>query len=218
MLGMLSSGLRASLATCVLCGLLYPLAVNGLAQALLPFQANGSLVRGADGAIIGSRLIGQQWDGPEWFHGRPSATTDADPNDATRTVPAPYNAASSTGSNLGPTNKALMDRLMSDRKTLEQAQPELAGKLLPADMLTASASGLDPDITPADALLQAYRVARARGATLEAVEALVETHVAGRDLGVFGEPRVNVLVLNLALLQAYPNVPGPPREGNRDSR
>jgi K+-transporting ATPase ATPase C chain len=218
MLGMLSSGLRAALATCLLCGLLYPLAVNGLAQALLPFQANGSLVRGADGAIIGSRLIGQHWDGPEWFHGRPSATTDADPNDATRTVPAAYNAASSMGSNLGPTSKALMDRLMSDRKALEQAQPELAGKLLPADMLTASASGLDPDITPGDALLQASPVARARGAALEAIEALVETHVAGRDLGVFGEPRVNVLALNLALLHAYPNAPGPPREGKRDSR
>lgn len=210
MLEMLSSGLRAALATCVLCGLIYPLAVDGLAQTLLPFQANGSLVRAADGAVIGSRLIGQQWNGPEWFHGRPSATTDADPNDPARTVPAPYNAASSAGSNLGPTSRALMDRLMSDRSTLEQTQPELAGKLLPADMLTASGSGLDPDITPADAFLQASRIARARGARPEAIESLVGTHVVGRALGVFGEPRVNVLALNLALLRAYPNPPALP--------
>lgn len=218
MAGMLWSGLRAALVTLVLCGLAYPLAVNSLAQALLPFQANGSLVRDAGGAVIGSRLIGQQWDGPEWFHGRPSATTGTDPNDPTGMVPAPYNAASSTGSNLGPTSKALKDRLMADRRTLEQAQPELAGKLLPADMLTASASGLDPDITPAAALLQGSRIARARGARPEAIASLVEIHITGRDLGIFGEPRVNVLALNLALLRAYPNAPAPPGEDNLDSQ
>ena len=204
MLGMLASALRASIATCLLCGLIYPFAVDGVAQILLPYQANGSLERDADGTVLGSRLIGQQWKGPEWFHGRPSATTGADANDATKTVPAPYNAASSTGSNLGPTNKTLMERLTADRKTLEVAQPELAGRLLPADMLTASASGLDPDITPADALLQVARVARARGVPPKEIAALVERHVASRSLGVFGEPRVNVLTLNLALRRAYP--------------
>ena len=208
MLAMLMTALRASLATCVLCGLLYPLAVDGLAQLALPYQANGSLERDADGAVIGSRLIGQPWEGPEWFHGRPSATT-ADPSDAAKTVPAPYNAASSGGSNLGPTNKALMDRLMADRQTLERAQPELAGKVLPADMLTTSSSGLDPDISPAHALLQAPRVARARGVPVETVIALIDRHVAGRSLGVFGEPHVNVLALNRALQHDYPT----PRKG-----
>ena len=212
--GMLMSALRASLATVLLCGLLYPLAVNGLAQILLPYQANGSLERDADGAVIGSRLIGQQWGGQEWFHGRPSATTAADPNDASKTVPAPYNAASSTGSNLGPTSQALMDRLMADRKTLEVAQPELTGKLLPADMLTTSASGLDPDISLADAFLQAPRVARARSVPAELIVALVKNNVAGRALGIFGEPRVNVLALNLALRRVYPKTFGAPREGN----
>ncbi len=214
MLGMLTTALRASLATCLLCGLLYPLAVNGLAQVLLPDQANGSLERDADGTVIGSRLIGQRWEGREWFHGRPSATTEADPNDATKTLPAPYNAASSSASNLGPTNKALLDRLTADRASLELAQPELAGKLLPADMLTASASGLDPDISPADALLQAPRVAHARGVPAEAIIALVGKHVAGRSLGVFGEPRVNVLALNLALRQGYPKTLGSLQERN----
>ena len=210
MLAMLMTALRASLATCVLCGLLYPLAVDGLAQLALPYQANGSLERDADGAVIGSRLIGQRWEGPEWFHGRPSATTAADPGDAAKTVPAPYNAASSGGSNLGPTNKALMDRLMADRQTLERAQPELAGKVLPADMLTTSSSGLDPDISPAHALLQAPRVARARGVPVETIIALIDKHVAGRSLGIFGEPRVNVLALNRALQHDHPT----PRKGS----
>jgi K+-transporting ATPase ATPase C chain len=211
MLGMLMSALRASLVTCLLCGLLYPLAVDGLAQLALPDQANGSLERDAGGTIIGSRLIGQRWEGPEWFNGRPSATTGNDPNDAARTVPAPYNAASSGGSNLGPTNKALMDRLMADRKTLERAQPELAGKLLPADMLTASSSGLDPDISPAHAILQAPRVARTRGVPVETIIALIDRHIASRSLGVFGEPHVNVLALNLAL-QHDPATLGSPRK------
>jgi len=199
MLGMLMSALRTALVTCLLCGLLYPLVVDGLAQLALPDQANGSLERDAAGTIIGSRLIGQRWEGPEWFHGRPSATTGTDPNDAAKTGPAPYNAASSGGSNQGPTNKALMDRLMADRTTLERAQPELAAKLVPADMLTASSSGLDPDISPAHAVLQAPRVARTRGVPVETIIALIDKHVAGRSLGVFGEPHVNVLALNLAL-------------------
>jgi potassium-transporting ATPase KdpC subunit len=198
--------LRASLVTWVLCGIAYPLALTGLGQWLMPFQANGSLARNQDGAIIGSRLIGQLWDGPEWFHGRPSATTSTDPDDPTKTVPAPYNAASSGASNLGPTSKDLAERLAADRKALEQAQPELVGAALPADMLTASASGLDPDISPANAALQVARVARARGVSPADIDALLERQIAGRSLGVFGEPRVNVLDLNLALQRAYPRL------------
>jgi K+-transporting ATPase ATPase C chain len=195
--------LRASIVTWVLCGIAYPLALTGLGQWLMPVQANGSLERNQDGAVIGSRLIGQLWDGPEWFHGRPSATTDTDPNDPAKTVPAAYNAASSGASNLGPTSKDLAERLAADRKALEQAQPELAGAALPADMLTASASGLDPDISPANAALQVARVARARGVPLVDIRALLERQIAGRSFGIFGEPRVNVLDLNLALQRLY---------------
>jgi len=195
--------LRASLVTWVLCGIAYPLALTGLGQWLIPFQANGSLERNPNGGIIGSRLIGQAWNGPEWFHGRPSATTNTDPNDATNTVPAPYNAASSTGSNLGPTNKYLFQRLLADRAALETVQPELAGAKLPADMLTTSASGLDPDISPANAALQVARVARARGVPPADINAVLERHIAGRSFHIFGEPRVNVLDLNLALQRAY---------------
>ena len=196
--------LRASLVTWVLCGIAYPLALTGLGQWLMPFQANGSLARNQDGAVIGSRLIGQSWDGPEWFHDRPSATTDTDPNDPTKTVPAAYNAASSGASNLGPTCKDLAERLSADRKALEQAQPELTGATLPADMLTTSASGLDPDISPANAALQVARVARARGVPPTDINALLERQITGRSFGIFGEPRVNVLELNLALQRAYP--------------
>jgi K+-transporting ATPase ATPase C chain len=146
----------------------------------------------------------QQWSGPEWFHGRPSSTTGTDPNDPAKTVPAPYNAANSGGSNLGPTSKILIERLSTDRRALEGSQPELAGKFLPADMLTASGSGLDPDISPADATLQVGRVAQARGVRIADINALVEQHITGRSLGIFGEPRVNVLALNLALQGAYP--------------
>jgi K+-transporting ATPase ATPase C chain len=199
----MTGALRASLVTWVLCGIAYPLALTGLGQWLMPFQANGSLARNQDGAIIGSQLIGQLWDGPEWFHGRPSATTGTDPSDPTKTVPAAYNAASSGASNLGPTSKDLAERLAADRKALEQAQPELAGAALPADMLTASASGLDPDISPANAALQVARVARARGVPLVDIRALLERQIAGRSFGIFGEPRVNVLDLNLALQRLY---------------
>jgi K+-transporting ATPase ATPase C chain len=199
MLRMLITALRASLVTFVLCGLLYPLALTGVGQVVLPFQANGSMERCADGSIIGSRLIGQQWNGPKWFHGRPSATTAPDPNDPNETVPAPYNAENSGGSNLGPTSRELMERLITDRKALDAAQPELADRTLPADMLTTSASGLDPDISPANAALQVERVARARRLPTTQIEALVKQHITGRSLGLFGEPRVNVLALNLAM-------------------
>jgi len=200
----LLGAVRASLVTWVLCGLAYPLALTGLAQWLVPWQANGSLETAPDGTVIGSRLIGQQWDGAEWFHGRPSATTAADPQDPEKTIPVPYNAANSAASNLGPTSQALLDRLLVDRNFLQQAQPELAGRTLPSDMITASASGLDPDISPANAALQASRVARARGIAAADIDALVARHVVGRMLEVFGEPRVNVLALNLALQRAYP--------------
>lgn len=199
------SALRASLVTFVLCGLLYPLALTGLGQLILPFQANGSLERDRNGTVVGSRLIGQHWNGAEWFHGRPSATTETDPSDPSKTVPAPYNAASSGGSNLGPTSKSLMERLMSARQTLEAAQPQLLGRSLPADMLTTSASGLDPDISPANAAMQVERVASARGVPAAQIDALLKQHVTDRSLGIFGEPRVNVLALNLALQRAYPS-------------
>ena len=203
MLNMMMSALRASLVTWVLCGLFYPMVLTGLGQWFFPFQANGSLERDPHGNIIGSRLIGQQWDGPAWFHGRPSATTATDPNDPAKTVPAPYNAASSGGSNLGPISKTLMERIAADRKALEGAQPELVGRPLPSDMLTTSASGLDPDISPANAALQVERVARARGVPAADIRMLLDRYITSRSLGIFGEPRVNVLALNLALQRAY---------------
>jgi K+-transporting ATPase ATPase C chain len=204
MLSFVSGAVRASLVTFVLCGFAYPLIVTGVGQVLMSGQANGSLEKSTSGQIIGSRLIGQQWTDPQWFHGRPSATTATDPTDPTKTVPAPYNAANTTASNLGPTSKALQERLIGDRKALDQAQPELAGKALPSDVLTTSASGLDPDITPANAALQVQRVAKARGVPPEQIAALVEQHITSRSLGIFGEPRVNVLELNLALEKAFP--------------
>jgi potassium-transporting ATPase KdpC subunit len=204
MLGVLLPALRLSLVACILCGIAFPIAVTGVGQWLLPLQANGSLLRAPDGTIVGSSLIGQQWSGDEWFHGRPSATTTTDPNDPATTVSAPYNAASSSGSNLGPTSKLLFERLKIDRKALEQAQPDLMGNPLPADALTASGSGLDPDISPAYAVLQVARVAHARGVSLAEINSLLAKHTTGRSLGIFGEPRVNVLALNLALQRAYP--------------
>lgn len=185
------AALRASLVLWALCGISYPLLVTGVGQLLLPFEANGSLVRASDGTILGSRLIGQQWSGAEWFHGRPSATEP------------PYNAAASGGSNLGPTNPVLQRRLTTDRRALEAAQPTLTGQKLPSDMLTASASGLDPDITPANAALQVARVAAARGIAPERLAALVVRDTEPRALGVLGEPRVNVLRLNLDLQRAF---------------
>jgi K+-transporting ATPase ATPase C chain len=199
MLDYVSGAVRVSLVTFALCGFAYPLAVTGVGQLVMPYRANGSVLQSADGRIIGSRLIGQQWSDAQWFHGRPSATVDL--SDSTKA--APYNAANTAASNLGPTSKALQDRLTADRAALDQAQPELAGKPLPADMLTASASGLDPDITPANALLQVARVAKVRGVAPEEVAILVAQHTTGRGLWIFGEPRVNVLELNLALEAAF---------------
>ena len=204
MFEVLVPALRASLLLWALLGLGYPLVLTGLAQILFPDEANGSLIRSPDGTVIGSRLIGQQWTGPEWFHSRPSATTASDPNDPTKTIAAPYNAASSGGSNLGPTSGILIERLAADRKILDETNPELAGKPIPADMLTTSGSGLDPDISPASAMLQVHRVAAARGAPEDRIAAVLARHIAGRTFGIFGEPRVNVLQLNLDLQQTYP--------------
>jgi potassium-transporting ATPase KdpC subunit len=203
MLDYLSGAIRISLVTFVICGFAYPLAVTAVSQLMMPYQANGSIETAA-GKIVGSRLIGQQWSDPKWFHGRRSATVAPDPQDPTKNVEAPYNAANTTASNLGPTSKVLEERLRADRKTLDEAQPELASEPLPADMLTASASGLDPDITPANASLQLARVANARGVPPEQIAALVRKHVTPRSLWIFGEPRVNVLELNIALEEAFP--------------
>jgi K+-transporting ATPase ATPase C chain len=179
----------------VITGIIYPLAMTRIAQAVFPYQANGSLIE-KDGKVIGSALIGQNFTSDKYFHGRPSATTDTDPNDATKTVPAPYNAANSSGSNLGPTSKALVDRVKDDAAKLAQENPNTP---IPADLVTTSASGLDPDITPAGALFQVPGVAKARGLPEASVRQLVEDSIIGRLLGIIGEPHVNVLQLNLAL-------------------
>ncbi|WP_315926382.1 K(+)-transporting ATPase subunit C [Mesorhizobium sp. SP-1A] len=176
-------------------GLAYPLAVTGLAEVLFPSQAQGSLI-GKDGKIVGSALIGQQFASGRYFHGRPSATTGADPSDPSKTVPAPYNAANSMGSNLGPTNKALIGRVKTDLAALRNENPS---QPVPIDLVTTSASGLDPDISPEAALFQVPRVARARNLPEQQVRDLVGRHVDGRAFGFLGEPHVNVLELNLAL-------------------
>ena len=179
----------------VITGLAYPLAMTGIAQALFPYQANGSLIS-RDGKVIGSELIGQNFASEKYFHGRPSATTEPDPKDPTKTVATPYAADNSAGSNLGPTSKALVDRVKEDAAKLAQENPNTP---IPVDLVTTSASGLDPDMTPAAALFQVPRVAKARGLAPDKLRALVEQHTDGRLFGIIGEPHVNVLKLNLAL-------------------
>lgn len=176
-------------------GLAYPLAMTGIAGLLFPAQAAGSVIE-RDGTVVGSALIGQAFASERYFHGRPSATSAADPADATKTVPAPYNASNSSGSNLGPTNAALVDRVKTDIAALKAENP--AGEV-PADLVTTSASGLDPHISPDAALFQVARVAKARTLPEDRVRQLVAAHVEGRLLGILGEPRVNVLALNMAL-------------------
>jgi potassium-transporting ATPase KdpC subunit len=176
-------------------GLAYPLAMTGIAGVLFPKQAAGSLIE-RDGKVVGSELIGQEFKDDKYFHGRPSATTAPDPADASKTVPAPYNAANSGGSNLGPTSKALADRLKEDVDKLKAENPSQA---VPVDLVTTSASGLDPDISPEGALFQVPRVAKARGIPEDTLRQLVADNTSGRLIGIFGEPRVNVLALNLAL-------------------
>jgi len=176
-------------------GLAYPLAMTGIAGVIFPRQAQGSLIE-KDGKVIGSALIGQAFADDKYFHGRPSATNAPDPKDSTKTIDAPYNAANSMGSNLGPTSKALADRLKGDVDKLKAENPSAA---VPVDLVTTTGSGLDPDISPEAARFQVPRVAKARGMTPERLRALVDAQVEGRTFGLLGEPRVNVLRLNLAL-------------------
>jgi K+-transporting ATPase ATPase C chain len=178
-------------------GLAYPLAMTGIAEVLFPKQAQGSLIE-KDGKVVGSALIGQEFKDDKYFHGRPSATTAPDPNDSTKTVSAPYNAANSGGSNLGPTSKPLADRMKEDVDKLKSENPS---QPVPVDLVTTSGSGLDPNISPEAALFQVPRVAKARNIPEAKLRQLVDEHVEGRTLGILGEPRVNVLLLNLALDQ-----------------
>ena len=179
-------------------GLAYPLAMTGLAQVLFPHQANGSLIE-SNGQVVGSVLIGQSFSGDAYFRGRPSATNKPDPNDPAKTVDAPYNAANSMGANLGPTNKALIERVKGDVGKLKE---ENASRPVPIDLVTTTASGLDPHITPEAALFQVPRVAKARNMPEDRVRQLVDQHLENRFLGLLGEPRVNVLALNMALDRA----------------
>ncbi len=176
-------------------GLAYPLAMTGIAKVILPHQAEGSLIE-RDGKVIGSALIGQDFTSDKYFHGRPSATVAPDPNDSTKTVPAPYNAANSGASNLGPSNKALIDRVQSQ---IDELKKENASEPVPIELVTTSSSGLDPDVSPEGAYFQVPRVAKARNLPEAKVRQLVSDHIQERFLGILGEPRVNVLQLNIAL-------------------
>ena len=182
----------------IITGLIYPFVMTGVAGVIFPYQAQGSMIE-RDGKVVGSALIGQEFTGDGYFHGRPSATVAPDPNDSAKTVPAPYNAANSGGSNLGPTNKALIERVQGDVDKLKQENPSAS---VPIDLVTTTGSGLDPDISPVATLFQVPRVAKARNMPEDRVRQLVDEHVEGRTFGFLGEPRVNVLALNLALDRA----------------
>jgi K+-transporting ATPase ATPase C chain len=176
-------------------GLLYPIGMTSVAQAFFPHQANGSLIE-KDGKVIGSSLIGQAFASDRYFHGRPSATTAADPNDATKSVASPYNAANSVGSNLGPTSSSLIARMKADAATLQATNPNTP---VPIDLVTTSGSGLDPHLSPDDAYFQIPRVAKARSLDEAKLRGLIDAAVQPRELGVLGEPVVNVLALNQSL-------------------
>jgi K+-transporting ATPase ATPase C chain len=186
------------LAFTVITGLIYPLAMTGIAEVIFPHQSHGSLIE-KDGKVIGSELIGQQFTSDKYFHGRPSATLGPDPSDPSKTTGVPYNAANSGASNLGPTSKVLIDRIKADVDKLKQENPSAQ---IPVDLVTTSASGLDPHISPEAAYFQVSRIAKARNMPENALQALVAEYIEGRTLGLFGEPRVNVLELNLALDKA----------------
>jgi potassium-transporting ATPase KdpC subunit len=183
------------IALTLITGVAYPFVITGIAQALFPYQAQGSLIE-RDGKVVGSTRIGQTFTSDRYFHGRPSATVTPDPNDSTKTVPAPYNAANSGGSNLGPTSKALIERIQGDIDKLKQENPSAP---VPADLVTTSGSGLDPHVSPEAALFQVPRVAKARNLPEDRVRRLVAENTSTPLAGLLGEPRVNVLELNLAL-------------------
>jgi potassium-transporting ATPase KdpC subunit len=197
MLRLIRPAIVVLVALTLITGLVYPLMMTGIAQALFPRQAQGSLIE-RNGTVVGSELVGQLFESDKYFHGRPSATTAPDPNDSTKTVPAPYNAANSGGSNLGPSNKALIDRVQGDIDKLKQENPSMP---VPVDLVTTSASGLDPHISPEAALFQVPRIAKTRSLPGDRVRQLIADHTEGRFFGLLGEPRVNVLLLNLTLDQ-----------------
>jgi K+-transporting ATPase ATPase C chain len=190
MLEQILPAVRITLVLTILTGMLYPALVTGIVQVIFPHQANGSLME-VNGKVVGSELLGQKFTKPEYFQGRPSAAGDG------------YDAANSGGSNLGPTNQKLIDRIKGDAEKFRKENPDFAGPI-PADLLTSSASGLDPDLSPASAAAQVARVAKARGVPTAQIQELVERLVAPRQLGFLGEPRVNVLKLNLALDSSFP--------------
>ena len=195
MLNQIRPAILMIVAMTILTGLIYPLGMTGIAQAIFPYQAGGSMIE-QNGKVIGSELIGQNFTADKYFHGRPSATSEPDPKDSTKTISVPYAADNSSGSNLGPTSKALMDRIKGYAETLQAENPNTP---VPVDLVTTSASGLDPDITPAGALFQVPRVAKARSIPEDQVRQLVQAQIQDRVIGVIGEPRVNVLKLNMAL-------------------
>jgi K+-transporting ATPase ATPase C chain len=188
------------IALTVITGLLYPLAITGIAGYVFPSQAEGSLIE-RGGKVVGSALIGQEFTSERYFHGRLSATTAPDPQDSTKTVPKPYNAANSGGSNLGPTNKALIDRVSADVEKLKTENPSAA---VPIDLVTTSGGGLDPDISPEAALFQVPRIAKARNLSEDRVRQLVNENIERPVAGLIGEPHVNVLLLNLTLDKVAP--------------